>query len=141
MDDVLLAKKVSLERCVRQIRLYRSQSGDVPFAEDFLRQDAIAINLQRIAELCIDMANRLVRKHRLGVPRDSRESFTLLEEARIIPPAMAQNLRHMVGFRNLLVHEYREVELGIMEDVIANHLDEVIEYSALLLRHEAGQQP
>lgn len=134
MDDVLLAKKASLERCVRQIRLYRGQESTVPFAEDFLRQDAIAINLQRVAEQCIDMANRVVRTHKLGLPRDSREGFTLLEKAGVLPPDMAAHLRSMVGFRNLLVHEYREVELEIMEDVVAHHLDEILEFSAILLR-------
>ena len=52
MNDVLLNKKVSLERCVRQVRAYfQLETGQV-FAEDFLRQDAIAMNLQRSAELC-----------------------------------------------------------------------------------------
>lgn len=34
--------------------------------QDFLRQDAIAMNLQRAAEWCLDMANHLVRKRKLN---------------------------------------------------------------------------
>lgn len=40
----------------------------------------------------------------------------------------------MVGFRNILVHEYQEMELAIMEDVIQNHLDELIDYTNLILK-------
>jgi uncharacterized protein YutE (UPF0331/DUF86 family) len=40
----------------------------------------------------------------------------------------------MVGFRNILVHEYQEMELAIMEDVIQNHLDELVDYTNLILK-------
>jgi hypothetical protein len=49
IDDIVLNKKESVERCVRQIRLYYAKPSDLPFEEDFLKQDAIAINLQRAA--------------------------------------------------------------------------------------------
>jgi hypothetical protein len=47
MNDVVLNKKESIERCMKQVRTYYSLPGDRPFAEDFLRQDAVALNLER----------------------------------------------------------------------------------------------
>lgn len=49
MNDIVLNKKESIERCIRQIRRYYAAPSDLPFAADHLRQDAIAINLQRAA--------------------------------------------------------------------------------------------
>ena len=49
MQDVLLNKKVSIERCVQQIQRY--YSGSQNLTEDYLRQDAISANIQRIADL------------------------------------------------------------------------------------------
>lgn len=70
MDDVILGKKESLERCLRQIESYRKLPSELPLEQDFLRQDAIALNLQRAAELCLDMANHVVRAvASLGFPR------------------------------------------------------------------------
>ncbi len=80
MNETILNKKVSIERCVRQVDEYYSHDSGVPFADDHLRQDAIAMNLQRVCELTIDIANYLIRKKKLGLPRDSRESFTLLQQ-------------------------------------------------------------
>ncbi len=80
----------------------------LPFVEDNLRQDAVAMNLQRVAELTIDIANHLIKKRKLGLPRDSRESFSLLEQAGLIDAEMMQKLQGMVGFRNILVHEYQK---------------------------------
>jgi uncharacterized protein YutE (UPF0331/DUF86 family) len=133
IDDIVLNKKESVERCVRQIRLYYAKPSDLPFEEDFLKQDAIAINLQRAAEQCIDLANHLVRLKKLGIPKDSKESFSFLAKAKIIPQALAKQLEGMVGFRNTLVHEYQEVEIKIMEDVIENHLDDLIDFTVFIM--------
>lgn len=54
LDDVLLNKKVSLERCRIQIEDYYHRPSELTFAQDFFKQDAIAINLQRMAELVIE---------------------------------------------------------------------------------------
>jgi uncharacterized protein YutE (UPF0331/DUF86 family) len=134
MDDVILSKKESLERCVRQIRAYRDMPSDKPLARDFLRLDAISMNLQRAAELCLDMANHVVRRRKLGVPRDSRETFTLLEAAGIVPPDLASKLRGMVGFRNILVHDYQELRMEIFDRVVEKGLDDLLDYSAILVR-------
>ena len=48
--DVALNKKESIERCIRQIRAYYEIPSDKPFESDFMKQDAIAANLQRAAE-------------------------------------------------------------------------------------------
>jgi len=128
IDDIILNKKESIERCIRQIRLYYAKPSDLPFEDDFLKQDAIAANLQRAAEQCIDLANHVVRVKKLGIPKESKESFILLEKAKIIPPALARKLEAMVGFRNTLVHQYQELDIGIMKDVIENHLDDLFHF-------------
>ena len=135
MMDVVLNKKESIERCIKQIRLYFGLPSDLPFNKDYLKQDAIAANLQRIAEQCIDIANHLIKKKKLGLPKDSRESFEILAEARIIPEALAVKLKGMVGFRNILVHDYRKLELAIMLDVIENRLDDLIDFTNLAVEY------
>ena len=133
MNDVLLNKKISIERCIRQIRRYYSLDSEQPFEQDHLRQDAIAMNLQRAAELCIDIANLQVRKNKLGLPQDSRESFSLLQQAGLIGEELTGKLKAMVGFRNVLVHEYRELNLNIMIDIVENHLDDLLEFADTML--------
>jgi len=136
IDDIVLNKKESIERCIRQIRLYYAKPSDLPFEEDFLKQDAIAINLQRAAEQCIDLANHLVRLKKLGIPKESKESFSLLAKAKIVPQPLAKQLEAMVGFRNTLVHEYQDMEIKIMKDVIENHLDDLVEFTVFIMEAE-----
>jgi len=131
MLDSVLNKKDSLERCIQQIHRYYTLPSDKPFAEDFMKQDAISVNLQRAAQLCIDLANITIRRGKLGLPKDSSDSFNLLVEANIIDKMMGLHLKGMVG--NVLVHEYTKLDLSIMVDVIENHLDELIDFAQLII--------
>lgn len=61
MNDVLLNKKISIERCIQQIDCYYHTETGLPFPDDRLRQDAVAMNLRRAAELTINIANHLIK--------------------------------------------------------------------------------
>jgi len=134
MNDIILNKKISIERCIGQIRSYYAMESAAPFETDYLRQDAIAMNLQRIAELTIDIANHLIKSRKLGLPQDSADAFALLQRANLIPSGMMKNMRGMVGFRNVLVHEYQQMDLNIMVDVIEHHLNEPLDFADLALK-------
>jgi len=63
MNEIILNKKVSkvsIERCIEQVDTYYAVDNGLPFATDHLKQDAIAMNLQRACELAIDIANHLI---------------------------------------------------------------------------------
>jgi uncharacterized protein YutE (UPF0331/DUF86 family) len=132
--DIILNKKASMERCIAQARAYYGRPSQEAFEKDFIRQDAIAINLQRAMELAIDIANHLIKEKKLGLPRESRESFALLERAGVISQDLSRKLQGMVGFRNILVHEYQKLELAIMIDVIENRLGDLADFSTLVLQ-------
>ncbi len=134
MNDIVLNKKESIERCVSQIRSYYALPSDIAFEEDYLRQDAIAINLQRACEQCIDLANHTIKSRKLGLPKDSRDSFRLLAAARVIPYELSGRLEGMVGFRNILIHEYQRMDIELMIKVIEHHLDDLVEFTNCIVR-------
>jgi uncharacterized protein YutE (UPF0331/DUF86 family) len=43
----------------------------------------------------------------------------------------------MAGFRNVLVHGYDEVDLQVVEDIVANRLDDLLRF-ARAVRERAG---
>ncbi len=140
MSDIVWNKKESIERCLRQIRLYYELPAELPFAQDYLKQDAIAINMQRVCEQAIDLANHTIKTRKFGLPKESRDSFRLLAENRIIPADLAGKLGNMVGFRNILVHEYHGLDLQLMEDVIENHLDDLLDFTNFIVKEFTESQ-
>ncbi|MGH7908626.1 MAG: type VII toxin-antitoxin system HepT family RNase toxin [Thermodesulfobacteriota bacterium] len=138
MNQVVLNKKVSIERCIAQTRKYYAMRGELSFKEDYLKQDAIALNVQRVCELCIDIANHLIKTKKLGLPQDSKDSFSLLQRAGLIDEAMMASLRAMVGFRNILVHQYQNLDLDIMVEIIEHRLDGLLDFANTALALSDG---
>jgi len=137
-DDVLLNKASSIERCVRRAR-EEYDRDPTSFANDFTRQDAAILNIQRACEAALDMGQHLIRRERLGVPQSARDVFALLAQAGWIETTLADALKRMVGFRNIAVHDYQSLQMPITVNIIQHHLDEFLHYSqALLLRDTAA---
>ena len=133
MTDVLLGKRQSIERCLTRVRRAWSQPSPLPFEEDFDKQDIIAVNLQRACEQVIDMANHVVNVRRLGWPRTSAESFDLLAQAGMIPESTAANMKAMVGLRNVVVHQYQDLDLDIIRAVVRDHLDDLSDFASVVV--------
>jgi Uncharacterized conserved protein len=136
-DDVLLNKAAIIERCVARAREEYAAAG-ANFASDFTRQDAAILNIQRACEAALDVGHHLIRRDKLGLPQSARHVFELLAHANWIDAALADNLKRMVGFRNIAVHDYQTLLLPITVSVITRHLDEFLQYAAALLKHDAG---
>jgi hypothetical protein len=65
--------------------------------------------------------------------------FALLAQAGWIDAALADALKRMVGFRNIAVHDYQTLQLPITVNIIIKRLDEFLNYSAAILRNDAGK--
>jgi uncharacterized protein YutE (UPF0331/DUF86 family) len=140
VDDIILAKRTSIERCIAHIESYMSQRHDVPFATDYLTQDAVTMNIQRACESSIDIANRVVRLRRLGMPKESRDSFVLLAEAGIIDAPMQRTMIGMVGFRNILVHQTTPLDITILHAVITTHIYAVLAFAQAIVQLPQPEQ-
>jgi len=75
MNDVAANKKESIERCIKQIHTYYHLPDTVPFEKNFLKQDAIAINIQRACEQTIDLANYTITKIQAGNAQKQQRQF------------------------------------------------------------------
>jgi len=105
-DDVLLNKAAIIERCLRRVEEeYRGHEGELD--SDLTRQDSIVLNLQRACEAAIDLAMHVVRARKLGLPQESREAFSLLNQAGLLDETRMRKMQAMVGFRNVAVHAYQ----------------------------------
>lgn len=137
IDDVLLNKATTVERCVARAR-EEYASEPATFAANHTRQDAATLNVQRACEAVLDMGQHLVRREKLGVPQSARDVFELLARGHWIDQPLAEALKKMVAFRNIAVHDYQSLLLPILVDVITLHLGEFLEFTRIVLKRDAG---
>ena len=127
-DPELLAKRLAvIETSVRELReLARPEAIETDIREARFVEHTLQIALQA----ALDAASHIVSDERLGEPSTNRELFDRLEGAGWIDSPLASALRDMAGFRNILVHRYDTVDLGIVRDVVEHRLDDLLHFSA-----------
>ena len=70
--------------------------------------------LQLLIEVCIDIANLLVKELKLGLPEEEETVFEKIKEKDIISEEMFEKLKEMKRFRNILIHRYRTIDNSIV---------------------------
>ncbi len=132
MDDVLIYKAQTIERCIKRVQQeYIGFENEID--TNFTKQDAIILNIERACQACIDMGNHYVKNYKLGIPQGSKDVFQILFSNKIISNEINKKLQAMVGFRNIAVHDYSSLNLDILHSIIKNELDNLLESSKLIL--------
>ncbi|VAW50622.1 Protein of unknown function DUF86, SO_3166 group [hydrothermal vent metagenome] len=133
MDEVLLGKADIIERCLQRIEtVYIGSENELE--TNYIKQDSIILNIQRMCEASIGAAMHIVRCHKLGIPRDSRQAFTMLVNAKLIDKQLGEYLEAMVGFRNVAVHNYTEINMEVVRGILNEHMDDMKAFSRLLIK-------
>lgn len=130
-ESVILNKIEIVERCIKRIN--EEYQNDRNNLDDYRKMDCIVLNLQRACEAVIDIAMYIVGTRKLGLPQTKKEAFQKLYENNLIDKAMCSNMEHMIGFRNIAVHDYKNIDEDILIDVIENHLSDLEEFSRKIL--------
>ncbi len=90
-------------------------------------------------EAAIDICNHLAARLAKQAPNNYAECFQILAQARIISFPLAERLIRMAKFRNLLIHQYADINDEKVYDIICNDLEDLDIYLselAVLLKTE-----
>ena len=131
-DDVLLNKADTIEKCILRVQqIYDSNPENL--RSDQNKQDAILLNIERACQAAIDMAMRVVKLKRLGLPKESRDAFDLLKNHGLIEDQLCAKMHGLVGFRNTAIHNYKKLDLNIVEAIITQRLEDFKKLSKALI--------
>jgi len=131
-DPELIAKKLGeIETSVGELRTLARPDK---IRQDIRERRFVEHTLQLAIQAALDIASHIVSDERLGEPRTNRELFELLERGGWVAPDLAQTLRNMVGFRNVLVHGYDTVDLAVVEDVLRSRLGDLLDFVSVIRR-------
>ena len=130
-EAVLINKYETIEKCINRINEeYEEKPKNL---QDYRRMDCIVLNLQRACEAATDIAMYIVSSRKLGIPQTKKDAFELLYKQELINKEMATNMKNMIGFRNIAVHDYKEIDEEIIKDVIENHLNDLLQFARTIL--------
>ncbi len=133
MQEVIMSKLESIEKCIKRIE---QKTNEKEFdLEDYDYQDIIVMNIQRACQQAIDVAMFICAEKGLGFPKDSADAFAKLLEGKIISQEIFNRMKSMVGFRNVAIHEYQNINYEIVKAILDKHLEDFEKYNKELIEN------
>lgn len=125
VDPDILARKTGqiVHHCDRLARRATLEPADLAGDEDL--SNAVLMDLQQAVQACIDLAVHVCVDEAIGTPAHSAQAFDLLAREGVIPEALASRLTGAVGLRNLIVHQYADLEYERVIGAMRSGLDDL----------------
>ena len=92
------------------------------FVTNFDVRESVLLNLQQAIQGCIEIGSHIIADVGWGTPGSISEIFYILEEHKIIPSSMVETMVKMCGFRNLIVHQYSDIDFKIVYFIYQNQV-------------------
>ncbi len=135
MDRVVIDGKLeSLRRCVSRIQSRLPDSVD-SLTHDIDSQDILAVNLVRAVQLCVDLAGHLASSFAEAPPPATMgQAFDVLAGGQVISAELARSMKAAVGFRNVAVHAYQQLDLDILFAIVTERLGDFAAFAAAVVQ-------
>ncbi|MDD5098338.1 MAG: DUF86 domain-containing protein [Candidatus Pacebacteria bacterium] len=91
--------------------------------------------LQLGLQSIIDAIHLVIIDMDMSKPEDSHEAVSVLFNKNIVSEDLANKLTKMVGLRNVLVHEYEQIDNHKVYDVLANHLGDLDDFENTIRKY------
>lgn len=115
--DVAESKVESLRRCVARIEHARPSTAD-ELLENADAQDLLTLNIERAVQMAVDTASHVLAG--MEIPAPHRQG--MLDE-----PCRDKMIK-AVGFRNIAVHAYRDIDWNIVYSIATDGPADFREY-------------
>jgi len=122
--DLVLRKAADLDLYLEQLTPYASLEIEA-YKADWRTQRIVERTLHLAIELCLDLADHVVADRRLRVPESGADAFRVLSEGSLLPDDLGRALGQMVGFRNILVHDYARLDPAIVLKVLRTDVQDL----------------
>ncbi len=126
---VLSTRLNALEGYLAELRPFESYSR-----EQFIKQPELHHLAERILHLAcecvIDTAYHVISDLGFRHPTSYRDAIEVLQNESIIDEALAERLKGWMGFRNVLVHFYIDIDHGQSYDAIVEELGDLQQFGA-----------
>ncbi|MDP2924638.1 MAG: DUF86 domain-containing protein [Candidatus Omnitrophota bacterium] len=128
------SKLEKLQEYVGYLKDYRKRAIE-ELKRDHTFQGAVLRYLQLAIECVIDMGELLISELKLRKPAEVREVIKILAENKIIPDNFAKRFASVAGFRNILVHEYTDIDLNKVYNHLQNDLRDFDFYAKCIAQY------
>ncbi len=135
VDKAIILRKISeLEVYQKQIREFSAITLQ-DYKANWKTQRIVERTLQIMIETCADIANHIVSDKGMRSPTSYADTFNVLFENNIIDSELFAVMEKMAKFRNVVVHQYEEVDSEIVVIILKKHLGDFERFKEAVLAY------
>jgi uncharacterized protein YutE (UPF0331/DUF86 family) len=116
-----LARLARLDEYVSRLKRFEDMELN-KYLADYDIQAVVERNLQLSIQICIDIANYIIARKKLTFPAEQENIFSLLGKESILTQELAGRIKGMVSFRNILVHDYTDIDSKKVHELLKKGL-------------------
>lgn len=136
-DKEFVKEKIDL--ITRDLERLREFSGFTisRMAEDFMRYAALKNILTEIIGRAIDVNEHLISelaRPDMSSPKTYKETFLFLGVLGVLPKDFAEEISRSAGFRNAIIHEYNNLDKGIVYSSVGEAIEQYVRYCGHILK-------
>ncbi len=125
--DVVRRHLAALDRAVSHLRRHRGHPVE-RLLDDLDEQWAVERGLQLCAQSVLDVASHVCAAEG-EASSDYASAIDGLASCGVLPRPFAARLRGVAGFRNILVHDYLDVDHHLVHRLLNERLDDFVEFA------------
>lgn len=129
---------VVAEAYLADVRRFAEETGRQGFLADRGEQYRIQFPLQQAIQVAIDLAAHLLADQPGHRPGTLAGLFEALAQRDLIAADLARRLAAMARFRNLLVHQYADVDPDRVWAIVTEDLADIDRFLAVVATHLEG---
>jgi len=129
--EIVRTRCQEIAESIQRLNEIKRQGKD-RFVQDQDLQDIACYRLLVAIEAALNLCYHIAAKQLKVVPDEYAACFQLLQEAKIIPSQLSENLQKMARFRNLLVHMYWRLDYEQVFATLQNDLKDLSRFSKIV---------
>lgn len=121
-NGVIQRKLALLDDQVQKIKKHTAGVSFEEFRDSWVLRSMSERAVQVAAEIVIDIAERIISIEKAGPVASSAKAIERLVDLGVL--SSSEPYKAIVRFRNLIVHEYEEVDPKLLYSILTEHLDD-----------------
>lgn len=131
--DRLRLRLGAIADALRRLRELGALEEDA-FLADYRNTESAKYLLIVAVKAAIDVCNHIASKGGGRSPQDYADCFEVLLELGVLQPALAERLKRMARFRNLVVHLYWQVDNRLVYQILRCDLADLDDFCQAILK-------
>jgi len=141
-----MVEKAVVERVLVHLEVYLRDLDEISakytmadFQNDKFIRRYTERTLQVAIEACLNLASHIISYSGFREPLDNKDCFQIMLENGIISPELADRLKRMAQFRNIVVHDYTKINPAIVYAIVQSHVPDIVAFAQNIAAKYIGE--